>query len=396
MKKTDNTVILSAMRTPIGSFNGYFRQTPAVELGAKAVSGACAQADIDPKKVDEVYFGCVLPAALGQAPARQVALNAGLERHATCTTINKVCGSGMQSIILGERVLRLGERNLVIAGGMENMTRAPYLLPNARFGYRMGQGEIFDHMMLDGLEDAYTHRAPMGRFAEQCAQKFNLTREAQDDYALTSLERCKAATEAGLFQDEIIPIEIQEKKCTLTVGIDEGLNTAKPEKIPLLKPAFGENGTITAANASSIADGAAALVLSRASTAKKLGVTPLADIVGHFSFAQDPSWFTTAPIGAIEGLLKQLNWTVDDVDLFEINEAFAVVVLATMKALTLPLDRVNVHGGACVMGHPIGASGARIVVTLVHALRQRKLKRGIAALCIGGGEATAIAIEVHG
>lgn len=387
-------VIVSAVRTPIGKFNGYYHTMSSTELGAAAIKGALEKSGITAEKIEEVLMGCVLPAGLGQAPARQAALRAGLPLAAGCTTINKVCGSGMKAVMTARNTLLVGERNIIVAGGMENMTCAPYLLPHARFGYRLGRGTMLDHMMLDGLEDAYEHGQPMGYFAEQCVKFYHFTREQQDAYALTSLERCRQATDNGLFEAEIIPVTIKQEKLSITVGADEGLNSAKPEKIPLLKPAFVANGTVTAANSSSIADGAAALILAPLSQAEALSVAPLAYLVGQYSHAQKPAEFTTAPIGAIQGLLQKLNWSIDEVDLFEINEAFAVVVLAAMHELKIPHEKVNVNGGACVMGHPIGASGARIIVTLIHALRQRRLKRGIAALCIGGGEATAVAVEV--
>jgi len=392
-KINDPTVILSAVRTPIGKFDGYYRITSAIDLGAACIKATLDVANLEANSIEEVIMGCVLPAGLGQAPARQAALRAGVPVSAGCTTINKVCGSGMKAVMNANCTIHFDSKKFVIAGGMENMSCAPYLLRNARFGYRIGHHYIIDHMMLDGLEDAYDKGRPMGYFAEQCAKEFNFSREQQDQYALSSLERCRTATDSGQFTTEVVPITLNHEKYQITVVADEGLNSAKPEKIPLLKPAFAEDGTITAANSSSIADGAAALLLCSESQATEMSLPALAKIVGQFNFAQEPAKFTTAPIGAIRGLLQAIDWEIDQVDLFEINEAFAVVVLAAMQELKIDHSRVNVNGGACVMGHPIGASGARIIVTLVHALRHRGLKRGIACLCIGGGEATAIAVE---
>lgn len=394
MAKIKNpTLILSAVRTPIGKFDGYYRTTSAVDLGAACIKATLDVANLQASSIEEVVMGCVLPAGLGQAPARQAALRADVPVSAGCTTINKVCGSGMIAVMNANCSIHFDSKKFVIAGGMENMSCAPYLLRNARFGYRIGHHYVLDHMMLDGLEDAYEKGRPMGYFAEQCAKEFNFSREQQDQYALSSLERCRAATDNGQFTTEVVPITLHHAKYQITVVADEGLNSAKPEKIPLLKPAFAADGTITAANSSSIADGAAALLLCSESEARAMSLPALAKIVGQFNFAQEPAKFTTAPIGAIRGLLQAIDWEIDQVDLFEINEAFAVVVLAAMQELKIDHSRVNVNGGSCVMGHPIGASGARIIVTLVHALRHRGLKRGVACLCIGGGEATAIAIE---
>lgn len=389
----DPIVIVSALRTPIGSFQGVFKQVTAPELGAAAISAVLKQTAVNSEEVDEVLMGCVLPAGVGQAPARQAALGAGLPASTGCTTINKVCGSGMKAVMLAHDILVAGSQELVIAGGMESMTNAPYML-RARAGFRFGHQQAIDHMLYDGLEDAYKKGAVMGIFAEDCAQSFGFSREAQDDFALNSLERAKNAAENDLFLSEITPIDLNVSDVEGWVNQDEGPFRSNPQKIPHLKPAFREGGTVTAANSASISDGAAALMLMRASEAEKRGLEPLATIVGFKTHSQAPALFTTAPVGAISKLLDHVGWSVQDVDLFEINEAFAVVVMAAMQELKLPHEKVNVHGGACVLGHPIGASGARILVTLIHALRQRSLKRGIAALCIGGGEATAMAVEI--
>jgi len=390
----DPIVIVAAKRTPSGHFNGQFKNIAATTLGSTAIKAAITSANLNPEQINEVYMGCVLPAGLGQAPARQAAIHAGIPNNVGCTTINKMCGSGMKTTMLAHDLISAGTQNIIVAGGMENMSRAPYLLPKARFGYRIGHGEVIDHMMLDGLEDAYDKGRAMGYFAEQCAKKYNITREQQDEFALVSLQRAKEATENKSFAKEIAVVTVKERDIEKEINIDEGPLTTDPKKIPKLKSAFIKEGTVTAANSSSISDGAAALILMRESQAKELKIKPLATIVGHYSHAQEPAWFTTAPIAAIEGLLAKINWQKEDVDLFEINEAFAVVTLVAMQQLQLPHEKVNVNGGACILGHPIGASGARILVTLIHALQQRKLKRGVAALCIGGGEATAMAIEL--
>lgn len=395
MKNTDPIAIVAAKRTPIGHFNGVFKNTASPTLGACVLSDILETLPISQDMIDEVIMGCVLSAGLGQAPARQAALEANLSMQTPCTTINKMCGSGMKAVMLGADALSAGSANIIITGGMENMTRAPYLLPGARFGYRMGPQTIQDHMLLDGLTDAYDHSRSMGKIAELCAKKFDISRNAQDDFAIASIERAIQATNKGFFKTEIVPITVREKDNETVIIEDEGIQKAKPEKIPHLKPAFEKNGTITAANASSISDGAAALMMMKSSTAENLNMQPLCIIHGYVSAATEPQWFTTAPITAVKKLLAKLNWTVDDVDLFEINEAFAVVALAAMQALNIPHDKINIHGGACILGHPIGASGARILVTLIHALQQTGKKRGIAALCIGGGEATAIAIEMR-
>ena len=382
----DPVVIASAARTPMGGFQGELKGETAPSLGAAAIRAAVERAGLEGADVDEVIMGCVLPAGLGQAPARQASLGAGLPLAVPAATLNKVCGSGMKATMLAHDAILAGSADIVVSGGMESMTNAPYLLEKARSGYRAGHGRILDHMFLDGLEDAYDRGRAMGTFAEDTATHFQFTRQAQDEFALRSLERALAATADGRFADEIVPVA--------GIARDEQPTRARPEKIPTLKPAFRDGGTVTAANSSSISDGAAALVLMRLSEAERRGLTPLAKIVGHSSHAQEPAWFTTAPINAIEKLMERTGWERSSVDLYEINEAFAVVAMAAMRELDLPADKVNVHGGACALGHPIGCSGARILVTLLSALRQRGEKRGIASLCIGGGEATAMAVEL--
>ena len=389
----DPVVIVSAVRTPMGGLQGDLKSLTAPQLGAEAIRAAVSRARLDPDSVDQLLMGCVLPAGLGQAPARQAALGAGLAKGTACTTLNKMCGSGMQAVILGHDQLLAGSANVVVAGGMESMSNAPYLLDKARSGYRMGHGRVLDHMFLDGLEDAYEPGRLMGTFAEDCAQANGVSRQQQDDFAIASLTRAQQAISQGQFKDEIVPLTVTAGKESRLISDDEQPPKARLDKIPGLKPAFRDGGTVTAANSSSISDGAAALVLMRQSEAVKRGLAPLAIIHGHAAFADTPALFPTAPIGAIEQLLKRTGWELPSVDLFEINEAFAVVTLAAMQALDLPHAKVNVQGGACALGHPIGASGARILVTLIHALRQRRLSRGIAAICIGGGEATAVAIE---
>ena len=387
---SDPIVIAAAVRTPMGGFQGAFSGVTAPQLGSVAIAGALARAGIAGEAVDEALMGNVLPAGLGQAPARQAALGAGLPQSVPCTTISKVCGSGMKAVMLAHDLIVAGSASIVVAGGMESMSNAPYLLDRARAGYRLGHGRVLDHMFLDGLEDAYDKGRLMGTFAEDTARYFAFTRQMQDDYALASLDRAKAAIASGAFVDEIVPVSLGGAQ----VLVDEQPGKARPDKIPQLKPAFHPQGTVTAANSSSISDGAAALVLMRLSEARQRGVTPLASIVGHASHARAPAWFTTAPVGAVEALMQKTGWSLDQVDLFEINEAFAVVALAAMRELDLPHDKVNVNGGACALGHPIGASGARILVTLLGALRRRSLRRGVATLCIGGGEATAMAVEL--
>ncbi len=389
----DAVVIASVARTPMGGFQGDFKDVSAAGLGAAAIRAAVARADLKGEDIDELIFGCVLSAGQGQAPARQAALAAGLPKETGCATLNKMCGSGMKAAMLGHDMLVAGSAGIVVAGGMESMSNAPYLLDRARGGYRMGHGKIIDHMFLDGLEDAYDRGRLMGAFAEDCAQDYQFTRGAQDAFAIESLTRAQAASRDGSFTAEIVPVSVGKGTSERTVDVDEQPFKARLDKIPNLKPAFRENGTVTAANSSSISDGAAALVLMRLSGAERRGIAPLAAIRGHASFADAPSRFPTAPIGAIRKLMTRTGWAVSDVDLFEINEAFAVVTMAAMRDLDLPHDKVNVHGGACALGHPIGASGARILVTLLGALERRDLTRGVAAICIGGGEATAIALE---
>lgn len=384
--QVDPIVVASAARTPMGAFQGELKALSATDLGAAAIRAAVDRAGLGSEAVSEVVMGCVLPAGLGQAPARQAALGAGLSEATPCATLNKVCGSGMKAVMLGHDMIAAGSADIVVAGGMESMSNAPYLLDKARAGHRLGHGRVLDHMFLDGLEDAYDRGRLMGTFAEDTAQHYQFTREAQDAYALESLARARRAAEAGAFDDETVPVGAD-------VRSDEGPRKARPDKIPTLKPAFRPDGTVTAANASSISDGAAALVLMRMSAAERAGHTPLAVIRGHASHAAAPAWFSTAPIGAMAKLTEKVGWAMADVDLFEINEAFAVVAMAAMRDLDLPHDKVNVHGGACALGHPIGASGARIIVTLLAALARTGGRRGIASLCIGGGEATALAVE---
>ncbi len=390
----DPIVIVGAARTAMGGFQGVFDSVSAAQLGAAAIKAAVARAGVPADEVQETIMGCVLPAGQGQAPARQASLGAGLPLSAGCTTVNKMCGSGMKAAMLAHDLLRAGTADVMVAGGMESMSNAPYLLPKARGGMRMGHGQVLDHMFLDGLEDAYDRGCLMGTFAEDCAQAYQFTRQAQDAFAITSLERAQGAIADGSFAEQITPVTVKTRRGETVVAIDEQPGNARIDKIAHLKPAFRKDGTVTPANSSSIADGAAALVLMRRAEAERRGLAPLAVILGHASHAQAPNLFTTAPVGAMRTLLDGLGWTAGDVDLFEINEAFAVVSMAAMKDLALPHEKVNVHGGACALGHPIGASGARILVTLLAALRQYGLKRGIASLCIGGGEATAMAIEV--
>ena len=387
-------VIVGAARTPMGGMQGDFVSLAASDLGAVAIKAAVERAGIKPEDVQEVLMGNVLPAGQGQAPARQAAIKAGLPLSVGATTVNKMCGSAMKATMLAHDLIAAGSNEIVVAGGMESMSNAPYLMPKARSGYRMGHQVVQDHMFLDGLEDAYDKGRLMGSFAEECATSFNFTREAQDAFAVTSLSRALAANNDGTFAWETTPVKVTSRKGDVVIDKDEQPAKASPDKVPTLKPAFRKDGTVTAANSSSISDGAAALVLMLRSTAEKRRLAPLAVIVAHATHAQEPGLFTTAPVGAIEKLYKKTGWTTKDVDLFEINEAFAVVTMAAMKEHGIPHDKVNVHGGACALGHPIGASGARIVVTLLGALRKRGGKRGVASLCIGGGEATAMAIEL--
>ncbi len=386
-----NVVISGARRTPMGGFQGDFNGVAAPVLGGAAIRAALADAGTD--HVDEVLMGCVLPAGQGQAPARQAGFAGGLGEDVPATTLNKMCGSGMKAAMAGFDQIALGHADTMIAGGMESMSMAPYMLPKMRGGARIGHSQVMDHMFLDGLEDAYDKGRLMGTFAEDCARKFQFTRDAQDEYAIQSLEAALTAQTSGAFDDEIAPVTRSGRKGDLVISQDEQPGKARPEKIPQLKPAFRENGTVTAANSSSISDGAAALVLASAEAAAERGLKVRARIMGHASHAQAPGWFTTAPVPAAQKLLKRIGWTSDDVDLWEVNEAFAVVPMAFMQEMGLPRDKVNVNGGACALGHPIGASGARIIVTLLNALEKRGLQRGVAAICIGGGEGTAIAIE---
>lgn len=393
MRLQDPIVIVGSARTPIGSFQGELKDMTAAELGSAAIGAALDRSGVKADAVEEVLFGCVLPAGQGQAPARQASIGAGLPVSAGATTINKMCGSGMKAAMLAHDLIAAGSASIAVAGGMESMTNAPYLLDRARAGYRLGHGRVLDHMFLDGLEDAYDKGRLMGTFAEDCAAAYQFTREAQDDYAVTSLTRATNAIANGAFEREIVPVTVRSGKMEHVANRDEQPGKAKLDKIPTLKPAFREAGTVTAANSSSISDGAAALVVMRRSEAERRGLSPVATILGHATHSQAPSLFATAPIGALQKLSDRTGLPLSEVDLFEINEAFAVVAMAAMRDLDLPHDKVNVHGGACALGHPIGASGARILVTLIAALERYDLKRGMAALCIGGGEATAIAIE---
>ncbi|AOE85715.1 acetyl-CoA C-acyltransferase [Pseudomonas sp. TCU-HL1] len=393
-QNTDPIVIVSAVRTPMGGFLGDFKDMTAAQLGAAANRAALERARVQADSVDEVIMGCVLQAGQGQAPARQAALGAGLPHGVVCSTVNKMCGSGMKAVMLGHDLLHAGSAEVVLAGGMESMSNAPYLLERARSGYRMGHGKVLDHMFLDGLEDAYDKGRLMGTFAEDCAQAYGFTREQQDAFAIASLTRAQKAMADGRFAAEIVAVDAKSGREVVSISQDEQPPKARPEKIPTLKPAFREGGTVTAANSSSISDGAASLLLMRLSEAEKRGLTPLARIAGHASFAQAPNLFTTAPVGSIQRLLARTGWSLNEVDLFEVNEAFAVVPMVAMRDLDISHDKLNVHGGACALGHPIGASGARVLVTLLNALTQYGLKRGVASVCIGGGEATAVAIEL--
>ncbi len=377
----------------MGGFQGDLAPLSAPELGASSIKAALNRANIGGDDVDEVIMGCVLPAGMGQAPARQAAFGAGIPQSASCTTINKMCGSGMKAVMLANDLLQADSARVMVAGGLESMSNAPYLLPKVRDGLRMGHGEVKDHMFLDGLEDAYEPGRLMGSFAEDTATHYQFTRDAQDEFAITSVKRAQAAANSGIFNTEITPVTVKSRRGEMLIEQDEQPPKAKLEKIPQLRPAFSKDGTVTAANASSISDGSAALVLMKLSEAQKKGLTPIAKILGHASFAHAPAWFTTAPVHAIEQLLAKLDMKASDIDLYEINEAFAVVTMAAMQELDIPHDKVNVYGGACALGHPVGASGARILVTLMNAMQRHDVKTGIAALCIGGGEATAVAIE---
>ena len=387
--------ILSAMRTPMGGMMGSLSSLSASDLGGVAISSAISKSGLNVSDIDEVLMGSVLTAGQGQAPARQAALAAGLPVSTTCTTVNKVCGSAMKSIMLGGNALRSGQASVVVAGGMESMSGAPYLLPQARQGYRFGHAQMLDHMQYDGLQDAYQGVA-MGNFAETCASKYQFSREMQDAFAIESLSRAKQAIEKGYFANEVAPVTLSTRRGDVVVDTDEQPGNAKPEKIPQLRPAFQKDGSVTAANASSISDGAAALALMMSDEAEARGLKPIALIHGYDESAQEPEWFTTAPVTAVQNTLKRVGWSIDEVDLWEINEAFAVVAMAAMHELSIPHSKLNVHGGACALGHPIGASGARILVTLIHAMQRRGDKKGMASLCIGGGEATAMAIELVG
>ena len=391
---SDPVVILSCARTPMGAMQGALAEASATDLGAAAVKAAVERAGVDGSDVERIYMGCVLPAGLGQAPARQAGIKAGLPKSVQATTVNKVCGSGMQTVIMGAEALAAGSIDMVVAGGMESMTNAPYLLKKHRGGARIGHDTAYDHMFLDGLEDAYEEGRAMGTFAQDTADEYQLTREAQDAYALESLSRAKAAIESGAFAGEITPVTIKTRKGEITVDTDEAPGKGRPDKIPTLRPAFAKDGTITAATSSSISDGAAALVVTRQSVADAKGLKPAARIIAHAAHAQEPSAFTTAPVGAINKCLEKAGWSIDDVDLFEVNEAFACVAMFAMQDLNIPHEKINVHGGATALGHPIGASGARIITTLISALKTHGKKRGLASLCIGGGEATALAIEL--
>jgi len=394
MSNDDPIVIANLSRTPMGGFQGALSDATASELGAAAIADAIKRAGVKPEQIQEVIMGCVLPAGQGQAPARQAALGADLPLNTGCTTINKMCGSGMKAVMMAHDTLLAGDNQMMIAGGMESMTNAPYLAPRVRSGLRMGHAALQDHMFLDGLEDAYDKGRLMGTFAEETATRYQFTREQQDDFAIRSVKRAQKAISDGTFAKELAPFTVKGRKGDTIIDSDEQPPKAKLEKIPTLRPAFAKDGTVTAANSSSISDGAAALVLMKRSVAEKNGIEYLATITAHAGHAHEPQWFTTAPIGAVERLMAKIDKKVEDIDLFEINEAFAVVTMAATRELGLDEERVNVNGGACALGHPIGASGARILVSLVNALRQHKLKTGVAALCIGGGEATAVALEL--
>ncbi len=391
---TDPVVILSAARTPMGSMQGALADVSATDLGATAVKAAVERAGVSGDEIDRIYMGCVLPAGLGQAPARQAAIKAGLPKSVQATTVNKVCGSGMQTVIMAEEALKAGNADLIVAGGMESMTNAPYLLKKHRSGARIGHDTAYDHMFLDGLEDAYEPGRAMGTFAQETSNQYQLTRQEMDDYSIESLARAKSAIDSGAFKDEIVPVVIQGRGGETVVDTDEAPGRGRPDKIPTLKPAFAKDGTITAATSSSISDGAAALILTRQSEADAKGLKPVARIVASAAHAREPAEFTIAPAGAIEKALKKAGWSVDDVDLFEVNEAFACVAMFAMRDLGIPHEKINVHGGATALGHPIGASGARLIVTLIGALKAKGKTKGVASLCIGGGEATAVAVEL--
>ena len=395
MNNKDSIVIVGMARTPMGGFQGVLKEVTAPVLGSFAIRAALERSSVEAEDIDEVLMGCVLPAGMGQAPARQASLGAGIPDAASCTTVNKMCGSGMKTTMLAHDSLLAGTNEVMVAGGLESMSNAPYILQKARSGQRLGHGQMMDHMFLDGLEDAFDKGTLMGVFAERTAQKYGFSREAQDEFAIRSLTRAKTAIEDGSFKSEVTPVTFKNRMGETVVEQDEQPLTADLDKFPKLRPAFEKDGTVTAANSSSISDGAAALILMRESTSEKRGLKPLARFLGHSSFAQAPEWFTTAPVGAISNVLESVGWKANYVDLFEINEAFAVVTMAAMKDLDLPVEKVNINGGACALGHPVGASGTRILVTLISALKKYGKTRGVAGLCIGGGEATAMAVEVN-
>ena len=397
MTSPSDIVIVSFARTPMGAFQGQFSTVTAPELGAAAIQAVVERSGINADQIDASFMGCVLSAGLGQAPARQATLGAGLPLQVNCTTINKICGSGLHTVMLAHDLINAGTHQVMLAGGMESMTNAPYLLDKARQGYRMGHGQVLDHMMLDGLQDAYQDKpTPMGCFAEATAGRYDFSREQQDEFAIESLRRANQAINSKAFDSQITPVTVKSRKGETVYDTDEQPGKAQPEKIPSLRPAFVKDGTVTAANSSSISDGAAAVMMTTREVAEAQGLTPIATIKGHATYSREPEWFTLAPVGAMQALLDKLDWTVSEVDLFEINEAFAVVTMAAMHDLKIPHDKVNIHGGACALGHPIGASGARILVTLLAALQDKQLKTGIASLCIGGGEAVAMAVELEG
>ena len=390
--ENSSVVVTGLARTPIGGFQGRLSPLTAPQLGSASIRAALEDSDVSGSDVDEVLMGCVLPAGIGQAPARQAALDAGIPKSVGCTTVNKMCGSGMKTVMLGYDSIVAGTNSVVVTGGLESMSNAPYILPKARGGYRMGHSQVLDHMFADGLEDAYQKGALMGEFAEDCAESYQFSREAQDEFAIESLTRAQKATQSGTFEREITPVQVSTRKETYEVTNDEQPEITNSEKIPFLRPAFRKNGSVTAANSSSISDGGATVVLMSEAEAQRRDKPIQARLVGHTTFAAEPNLFPTAPISAISKLLDKLNWSVDDIDLFEVNEAFAVVTMAAMHSLKIPHDRMNIHGGACALGHPVGASGARILVTLIAAMERYDLKRGVASLCIGGGEATAIGV----
>lgn len=395
MSAADQTIVIAgAARTAIGNFQGAFTGVPSTELGSRAISSALERAQVSAEAIDEVLMGCVLPAGLGQAPARQASLGAGVPLGAGCATVNKVCGSGMKTVMMAHDAIKAGSATTVVAGGMESMTNAPHMLPTGRSGIKFGHGQVLDHMAYDGLEDAYDRGKAMGVFAEKCAREWRFSREAQDEYAMRSVTRAQGAIADGSFKDEIVAVEVKGRKATVSVDTDEKPGLVNADRIPALRPAFEKDGTVTAGSSSAISDGAAALIVTTAAEAESKGYNVLARIAGHATHSQAPEWFTTAPVQSIANLMAKTGWAISDVDLFEVNEAFAVVPMAVMKEHGVPAEKINVHGGAIALGHPIGASGARILVTLLHALKGRGLKKGVASLCIGGGEATSVAVEL--